>query len=323
MGDPELPQRGVITSFDYEDGVGRIELEDGTIVRVGVAGLKSIVSFAGEEQPLVGVRVHVLTLEKHMLGGLVAMSLKRDGKQVSFASLSSPREWETSLQEAGLSEEHAQALCAAGRYAAAVSLEAASGSVSKVGGKPHAPEGFSWPQADSGPFVFLAQLELAELTERCRGELGLPETGVLSVFMEAADDGICEAFIFDADQALAPTTNDQALELDESAIVLEELWTPPPIELAEQLLEDDEAFTRIYRAALDEHQQARSDRLSHQVGGHPHAVQYPPETEGERLLLQVDSEEDRGLMWGDLGRLYVLISSPGEFDNLRFDVQST
>ncbi|MDP1826986.1 MAG: YwqG family protein [Archangium sp.] len=258
-----------------------------------------------------------------MLGGLVAMSLKRDGKQVSFASLSSPREWETSLQEAGLSEEHAQALCAAGRYAAAVSLEAASGSVSKVGGKPHAPEGFSWPQADSGPFVFLAQLELAELTERCRGELGLPETGVLSVFMEAADDGICEAFIFDADQALAPTTNDQALELDESAIVLEELWTPPPIELAEQLLEDDEAFTRIYRAALDEHQQARSDRLSHQVGGHPHAVQYPPETEGERLLLQVDSEEDRGLMWGDLGRLYVLISSPGEFDNLRFDVQST
>ena len=322
MSDPKLPQRGVITAFDYMDGVGRIELEDGTMVRVGVAGLKSIVSFAGEEQPLVGVKVQVLTLEKHMLGGLVAMSLKRDGKQVSFASASSPDEWETRLQEAGLSEEHAQALCAAGRYAGAISLGNVSRSASKLGGKPHAPDGFSWPEGDSGPFVFLAQLDLAELSERCRGELGLPATGLLSVFIETADEGTSAAFIFETEQALVPATNHEAPELDESPIVMKEYWTPPSLELADLILDNDEAFTRIYRAALDEHRQARSKNPSHQVGGHSHPVQDPPELEDERLLLQVDSEEERGLMWGDGGRLYVLIDG-GDLDNVRFEVQST
>ncbi len=100
------PQLGTISSFSYRDGVGRINLDDGTELKVGTAGLKGIVSFSGEERSLVGVRVKVEEVAPHPLGGSRAMKLSRTRKEVSFKRVSTPAEWESKLCEAGLSAAH-------------------------------------------------------------------------------------------------------------------------------------------------------------------------------------------------------------------------
>lgn len=52
---------------------------------------------------------------------------------------------------------------------------------------------------------------------------------------------------------------------------------------------------------------------THRMGGYPNFVQFRklessgPGTGDWLLLLQLDSEDDAGMMWGDLGKLYFTI----------------
>jgi uncharacterized protein (TIGR02996 family) len=52
----------------------------------------------------------------------------------------------------------------------------------KFGGLPSLPEGDEWPRCPSGPMMFLAQFDLAELYRTVAGRM-LPPTGLLSFFM--------------------------------------------------------------------------------------------------------------------------------------------
>ena len=63
------------------------------------------------------------------------------------------------------------------------------------------------------------------------------------------------------------------------------------------------------------------------MGGYPNQVQYGRSEPAEdlRLLLQLDSEDEAGMMWGDLGRLYFVIRQEDlkslHFENVAMDWQ--
>jgi uncharacterized protein YwqG len=57
------------------------------------------------------------------------------------------------------------------------------GTKSRFGGSPDLPWGVAWPEHESGPYAFLAQIDFAEVAEACGGAtLGLPHEGLLSLF---------------------------------------------------------------------------------------------------------------------------------------------
>lgn len=69
---------------------------------------------------------------------------------------------------------------------------------SRVGGGADLPEGASWPEWDDCPYTFIAQINLAELSEY--QDLGLPKEGLLSFFYDSA--AMYEDYAFHGD----PTT---------------------------------------------------------------------------------------------------------------------
>ncbi|APR88421.1 hypothetical protein A7982_13770 [Minicystis rosea] len=330
MDAPRLPQHGTITSFSYGDGIGRIRLEDGTELKVGASGLKEVVSFSEEERPLVGVRVEVHVVAPHPLGGFRATKVTRVGKEISFKRVSSPEQWEKNLRAAGLSAEHATKLRAAVRPAARLSTKKGSCPVggSKLGGLPDAPADFAWPTIEGRPLVFVAQLRLADVPASVTRDLDLPPEGLLAFFFGAEAGRQSEPLprarlaLFDAAKALAPMKAVDAHVFDPKAITAKELWTPPPLETASEILGKDENAKRIYEAALMDFERATDRTPAHRVGGHPQPVQSPMEQRNERLLLQVDSDDACEMCWEDAGRLYFLFRKSAGFESARCEVQS-
>jgi hypothetical protein len=94
----------------------------------------------------------------------------------------------------------------------------------------------------------------------------------------------------------------------------EPTWASPESSAVRHLKLTRQALT-TYGALLFESRE--SPLLRHRTCGHPDLIQGDTAVElGEsggtaprdwRLLLQVDSEEDIGMMWGDMGRLYYWI----------------
>lgn len=200
MKPPTLPQLGTITVFSYGDGIGRIKVDDGTELKVGVAGLKGIVDFSGEERRLVGVRVKVEVVAPHPLGGFRAMKLSRAGKEISFKRVSSPAQWESKLREAGLSAAHAARVRAAIRPAGQLSLKKGSiaPGASKLGGRPDLPADFVWPMSGDQPLAFVGQLKLSELPTSLTTDLALPRKGRIAFFIGTArgsDDPVGRAIV--------------------------------------------------------------------------------------------------------------------------------
>ena len=214
---------------------------------------------------------------------------------------------------------------------------------SKLGGDPELPGGLAWPSRERGPLSFLAQVDLAQAHER-GGPDWLPQTGGLYLFAEAdggGGDGRAAVVLHAPEvSAIEPTPPPPGLpkfgaRFGERRVALASFTSLPSldalgIDVQEIDVEEDE---------LDElsdlpTQAFKADRL-HRLAGYPNEIQESRmalecelgsrglDTGGSferdadpkllraakswRLLLQVDSDPELGMMWGDTGMLYVFV----------------
>lgn len=187
-------------------------------------------------------------------------------------------------------------------------------------------------------------------------EIPLPRDGWLNFFYDAEEQG---AWGFDPAQrdawrviasssAARPVDPEAALPVVE--LCAEDDWTLPDAfeDILEPLRADEEDG---FWAVLDELPETGT---AHRIGGWPDLVQNPlwlgaqlashgiyvgnPEGYADpraealrggasdwRLLLQIDSEDDADMMWGDVGRLYFVMKvadlQAAHFENAWFELQ--
>ena len=217
---------------------------------------------------------------------------------------------------------------------------------SRLGGEPDLPPGAEWPRKAGAPLSFVAQLDLSELAPY-DVEGVLPTDGLLSFFYDATtqqawgfdpeDRGSWELRHVAPDEELRRTPAPD--DLDRAGRLRPVGWRPRG-ELAfatfDSLAVDRLGLTRDETIAYSDLLET-DDETIHRVLGHPDPVQsgemqlecqlaangvwcgspegyedprVPGLTPGAadwQLLLQVDSQEETDMMWGDLGRLYVWI----------------
>lgn len=202
---------------------------------------------------------------------------------------------------------------------------------SKLGGDPDLPPGTQWPRWESSEFAprplsFLAQIDLAAMPPTLIADI-LPTAGLLSFFVDEEEylglrpeerSGFRALLLppsgLERRTPPAGATRFRSGELRAAAGV-----SLPPFD--DMVAEDYDAFDHIVQTMLA----GRPGR--HQLLGHPYRIQQPPATDvvstfGEgrpgnwRLLLQIDSDDELDLCWGDVGTYYLMVPS-GPFDPTR------
>ncbi|MCA9093465.1 MAG: DUF1963 domain-containing protein [Planctomycetaceae bacterium] len=214
---------------------------------------------------------------------------------------------------------------------------------SKFGGDPDLPEGFEWPEWNGEPLAFLAQISLADLLEFPEHEL-LPPNGLLSFFYDREQStwgfdpehrGSWRV-VYHATEMLRRTSPptpvpDEAM-FDTCGISFEGGLAIPGWELLDH---ERLQFTDEEQSAFFEVMQG-TEGMEHHLFGYAHEIQGEMSTECQlvsngvycgsgdplstpegkrlapgakdwRLLLQLDSDDSVGWMWGDCGRLYFWI----------------
>lgn len=212
-------------------------------------------------------------------------------------------------------------------------------STSKLGGMPDLPDGVSWPSWKSKPLAFLAQIDL-EAARKVGGPDWLPNTGMLFFFYDAEQS----TWGFDpADRGSWAVIHGSKGSRTTNAPPSFEPFPETPISMRTgQSLPSPERLGFELASLSQEQWEAVDDLLlpnepAHQLGGFPLAVQneemeeecqmasngiYVGDPEGYakpevralqdgvgdwRLLMQIDSDDDAEMMWGDVGRLYFWI----------------
>lgn len=215
---------------------------------------------------------------------------------------------------------------------------------SKLGGCPDLPVGMEWPRRENGTVLtFIAQVNLAQV-HPFDTEGKLPEAGMLWFFYDCSDEGMPWGFdpqdadgwrvIYREDGQLEPAQVPADLEVSfsEAGVSFESRMDLPccdsdlcgQVELPEE--EEDDYYDWL------EEREGSCNKLL----GHSDNIQSGMELECEyvtngvycgnpdgyaeakrrgldknagnwSLLMQVESNEELGMMWGDMGRLYLWI----------------
>ena len=217
----------------------------------------------------------------------------------------------------------------------------------KLGGRPDLPSGWSWPRGWETSLSFIAQLNLAAITSHTEVQQVLPRAGLLAFFYDADQqpwgfdprdrDGFKVGFIapgIPLRRAEFPADLPDDGRYREVGLVAEPRLTYAPWEsfAVEQLGLSDGERLAYGQALADDH----PDQVIHRLLGHPDPVQgdmqlecqlassgiYVGDARGQhdpraaplragaaewRLLLQVDSDDAAGMLWGDVGRIYYWI----------------
>lgn len=218
---------------------------------------------------------------------------------------------------------------------------------SYLGGQPRAGTPFTWPRKNGRALSFIAQLDLVELNSHATVDW-LPTHGRLLIFYDLADmvwgfdpqDRGSWAVLYD-DGHHPPVNVTPPKDLDD------DLCMPTQVHLAPHPIRSCPSSQRL-DSADDAQDALYGDAPRHQIGGYPSPVQgddmelecqlashgvYCGSPEGYRsaaarqlqaqphdwrLLVQFDSDDTVGIMWGDCGRLYFWIEAAAARDH-RFD----
>lgn len=229
-------------------------------------------------------------------------------------------------------------------------------SYSHFGGDPNLPAGTEWPMRNGNRLTFIARISLIELHRAHRVEW-LPKSGALIFFydmeeqpwgFDPKDKGSCA--VLHVPELESPIVSAKATDgerLPRKCIGFRRIETLPSWdrEPIRSLSLSDEEFDEYYSITETPYE----GLPKHQVSGYPSPVQgdnmelecqlvsnglYCGDSTGYndpraktlsagaeawRLLLQVDSDDDLDVMWGDCGLLYFWVreadATAGRFDN--------
>src|SRR5216683_5486259 len=213
---------------------------------------------------------------------------------------------------------------------------------SRLGGQPDLPPSVHWPAYRRSPQSFIAQVNLAEARPQDHREL-LPSAGLLSFFYDSeqsvwgfdpADNEAWAVIYTESLESLVRRDFPDAL-LERGRFRAMRLWpedvvTYPRLESSDVAMlgmsgEEQEAYAEIvedeegspYHQFLGNPQPIQGDmQLECQLVSHglycggpegyndPRAAELGLGAIDWRLLLQIDSDDDVGMMWGDVGRIY-------------------
>lgn len=171
----------------------------------------------------------------------------------------------------------------------------------KLGGCPDLPTGSAWPSRGERPLSFVAQVKLAEL-EPLLWEDVLPPAGLLSFFFEGTGESVCHVAFTEPGAVLARLDPPEELPNYQR-------YRGVALNARTELTLPSSAPSWLSAEQREKYQTVAADSDDgprHRTLGHPDLVQNDPRDSGEQptLLLQVDSDDAAGMMWGDLGRLY-------------------
>jgi uncharacterized protein YwqG len=209
--------------------------------------------------------------------------------------------------------------------------------ISKLGGLPDLPPDLTWPRWDEQPLPLIAQIRLSDIASYDQAN-ELPHSGILYFFFsEAALETApltpksWRVIYYEGDLSNlqhTPLPSEDVEVYPTRTVTFSSLLTLPPLDslLLEPLnlsFSNPEAPDRgrdTIDAYLTLHQQLDEayNRVSpyHQLLGHPFQIQsdllqeyqrdthYSGNPTDWRLLLQIDSDDDLAMLWGDVGMLY-------------------
>ena len=219
---------------------------------------------------------------------------------------------------------------------------------SKIGGVPDVPDGFEWPSWKGKPLAFLAQIDLSAL-QALPSLSDLPKTGLLYFFyyradsttgLYPADRGSWRVIYSPQSEQMTPAIKPEGLMPDQ--VFSEKLVDPRPMRSYPDSVRAGIDVTGAEETAAQVEDRLRREAThgqeQHQVGGFPIPIQDdymelscqyasngfyggdfsadPKAAELEagiedwKLLLQLDSDNETGMMWGDAGFLYFWIRTP-------------
>jgi uncharacterized protein YwqG len=206
---------------------------------------------------------------------------------------------------------------------------------SKLGGFPDIPSSTEWPNFEGEGLSFVAQLDLAQVAPLAPGPL--PSSGLLSFFYDnevwGSDPEDCAGWsVLWTPAGEQLVRREEPADMGEYGEVFDSCLLKPRLVQTLPSIESD-----IYNGlGLSEEENEAYDELLLELGhpspvqvfGYPDPVQREMESQCEeastglyegdgkfgssgnsnwRLLLQVDSVDEAGMMWGDVGMLYFWI----------------
>jgi hypothetical protein len=200
---------------------------------------------------------------------------------------------------------------------------------SRLGGVPDIAS--AWPRYEGRSLCCVAQLDLAEI-RAANGPAWLPDQGRLLFFYEL-EQGSWGLNAKDAGSAVViHETGSLMAATEPNDLPYEARFPAYPISFVQGISYPTEErlaidWGRLNAASADALEQALAELAPaapmHQIGGYPCPVQsdsmepechdiarrlgQPSDVADWRLLLQLDTDDDAGMMWGDVGSLYFWI----------------
>lgn len=228
---------------------------------------------------------------------------------------------------------------------------------SKLGGAPDLPADVVWPEWDGKPLTFMAQINLTELDLSPFNEL-LPSTGVLAFFYESTSqpwgdtppEGAARVIYSNDSSTPLQRRQHPVMEIDKwytvkalpaARITPKPIWTcrcydypdNPPYLSETQSENYNRLYSSVYAAIQPKHMmlghaypQQTDVRIYAQAllwrFNHPSTkVDYDAAKAamGQWVtLLQIDTDDDLGMMWGDVGLIYYMFREQ-DLRALKFD----